>query len=74
MSQTPPISNPVNTRLEDVEKELLALLLKRPDDERRAIKVQYGLNAATRDLSKVLSTGDCERPLILINTLLTASR
>ncbi|KAI4175830.1 MAG: hypothetical protein LQ343_001443 [Gyalolechia ehrenbergii] len=58
VSQTPPISNPVNTRLEDVEKELLALLLKRPDDERRAIKVQYGLNAATRDLSKVLSTGD----------------
>ncbi|KAL9027046.1 MAG: hypothetical protein Q9196_004378 [Gyalolechia fulgens] len=58
MSQTPPISNPVNTRLEDVEKELLALLLKRPDDERRAIKVQYGLNVATRDLSRLLSTGD----------------
>ncbi|KAL9598773.1 MAG: hypothetical protein Q9219_004270 [cf. Caloplaca sp. 3 TL-2023] len=57
-SETLPISNPVNILLDDVEKELLALLLQRPDDERRAIKVQYGLSPAARDLSRVLSTGD----------------
>ncbi|KAL8841345.1 MAG: hypothetical protein Q9170_000976 [Blastenia crenularia] len=61
VSEVAPSSNSTNILLEDVEKELLALLLQRPDDERRAIKVQYALSSATRDLSKILSTGDCKR-------------
>ncbi|KAL8907842.1 MAG: hypothetical protein Q9207_001165 [Kuettlingeria erythrocarpa] len=59
MSQAPPISNPVNILLDDVEKELLALLLQRPDDERRATKVEYALSTATRDLSRALGTTNC---------------
>ncbi|KAL9590508.1 MAG: hypothetical protein Q9203_000685 [Teloschistes exilis] len=61
-SAAPPVSNPINRLLEDVEKELQALLLQRPDDEKRASKVQYGLTSATRDLGKVLGTSDCEKP------------
>ncbi|KAI4097115.1 MAG: hypothetical protein LQ344_000524 [Seirophora lacunosa] len=57
-SELPPISNPLNILLDDVEKELLALLLQRPDDERRVTKVQYILSSATRDLSKALGTSD----------------
>ncbi|KAL8928475.1 MAG: hypothetical protein Q9208_001709 [Pyrenodesmia sp. 3 TL-2023] len=60
VSQSPPISNPVNILLDDVEKELLALLLQRPDDERRATKVEYALSTATRDLSRALGTENCE--------------
>ncbi len=63
MSQAPPISNPVNILLDDVEKELLALLLQRPDDERRATKVEYALSTATRDLSRALGTINCEKYL-----------
>ncbi|KAL8735558.1 MAG: hypothetical protein Q9166_000726 [cf. Caloplaca sp. 2 TL-2023] len=58
ISETAPVSNPVNILLEDVEKELLALLLQRPDDEKRASKVQYGLTSASRDFKKLLSTVD----------------
>ncbi|KAL8915497.1 MAG: hypothetical protein Q9171_000062 [Xanthocarpia ochracea] len=53
-SASPPDSNPVNVLLEDVEKELLALLLQRPDDEKRASKVQYGLTSASQLLAKAL--------------------
>lgn len=67
LSATPPVSNPINRLLEDVEKELQVLMLQRPDDEKRASKVQYGLTSATRDLGKVLGTSDCEGTELLIN-------
>ncbi|KAL8700590.1 MAG: hypothetical protein Q9224_000891 [Gallowayella concinna] len=57
---TPPFTDPTNVLLEDVEKELLALLLQRPDDEKRASKVQYGLTSASRDLALALGTSDCK--------------
>ncbi|KAL9595097.1 MAG: hypothetical protein Q9179_005121 [Wetmoreana sp. 5 TL-2023] len=56
VSATPPISNPVNVLLEDVEKELHVLLLQRPDDEKRASKVQYDLRGVAEDLSRALGT------------------
>ncbi|KAL8693998.1 MAG: hypothetical protein Q9218_001297 [Villophora microphyllina] len=62
-SANPPVTNPVNVLLEDVEKELQSLLLQRPDDEKRASKVQYGQTSALRDLGKVLGTTDCETQL-----------
>ncbi|KAL9584135.1 MAG: hypothetical protein Q9212_002294 [Teloschistes hypoglaucus] len=62
-SATPPVSNPINRLLEDVEKELQVLMLQRPDDEKRASKVQYGLTSATRDLGKVLGTSDYKKNL-----------
>ncbi|KAL8882556.1 MAG: hypothetical protein Q9198_000465 [Flavoplaca austrocitrina] len=58
-----PITNPINVLLEDVEKELLALLLQRPDDEKRASKVQYGLTSASQYLAKALGTENCEKAL-----------
>ncbi|KAI4282274.1 MAG: hypothetical protein L6R35_005449, partial [Caloplaca aegaea] len=57
-SELPPILSSLNILLDDVEKELLALLLQRPADERRAIKVQYILNAAAWSLSKALGTAE----------------
>ncbi|KAL8738538.1 MAG: hypothetical protein Q9181_000698 [Wetmoreana brouardii] len=62
VSATPPISNSVNVLLEDVEMELHVLLLQRPDDEKRASKVQYDLRSATDDLSRVLGTVKCKPP------------
>ncbi|KAI4274420.1 MAG: hypothetical protein LQ337_003955 [Flavoplaca oasis] len=56
-----PITNPINVLLEDVEKELLALLLQRPDDEKRASKVQYGLTSASQYLAKALGTENYDR-------------
>ncbi|KAL8767123.1 MAG: hypothetical protein Q9209_006285 [Squamulea sp. 1 TL-2023] len=49
-----PVSNPINVLLEDVEKELLALLLQRPDDEKRALKVQDSLTSASQYIGKAL--------------------
>ncbi|KAL8713864.1 MAG: hypothetical protein Q9220_002009 [cf. Caloplaca sp. 1 TL-2023] len=63
VSEDPPISNPVNVLLEDVERELLALLLQLPDEEKRASKVQYALSSATQDLSRALGTADYKRKL-----------
>ncbi|KAL9000857.1 MAG: hypothetical protein Q9169_000612 [Polycauliona sp. 2 TL-2023] len=60
-SEAAPASNPINVLLEDVEKELLALLLQRPDDEKRALKVQYGLTSASQHLGKALGTEDYDR-------------
>ncbi|KAL8663826.1 MAG: hypothetical protein Q9202_003511 [Teloschistes flavicans] len=60
-SATRPVSNPVNRLLEDVEKELQSLLLQRPDDEKRASKVQYGLTSAMRDLGKIMGTSDYKK-------------
>ncbi|KAL8674918.1 MAG: hypothetical protein Q9168_000722 [Polycauliona sp. 1 TL-2023] len=60
-SATTPSSNPINVLLEDVEKELLALLLQRPDDEKRASKVQYGLTSASQHLAKALGTENYDR-------------
>ncbi|KAL8853990.1 MAG: hypothetical protein Q9221_001113 [Calogaya cf. arnoldii] len=59
-SEAAPGSNPTNELLEDVEKELLALLLQRPDDEKRASKVQYPLTSAPQRLAKALGTENCE--------------
>ncbi|KAL8900847.1 MAG: hypothetical protein Q9192_000852 [Flavoplaca navasiana] len=62
-SASVPITNPINVLLEDVEKELLALLLQRPDDEKRASKVQYSLTSASQYLAKALGTENCEKAL-----------
>ncbi|KAL8814923.1 MAG: hypothetical protein Q9223_005893 [Gallowayella weberi] len=58
---TPPFTDPTHVLLDDVEKELLALLLQRPDDEKRASKVQYGLISASRDLALALGTSDYKK-------------
>ncbi|KAL8804517.1 MAG: hypothetical protein Q9182_002525 [Xanthomendoza sp. 2 TL-2023] len=58
---TPPFTDPNHVLLDDVEKELLALLLQRPDDEKRASKVQYGLISASRDLALALGTSDYKK-------------
>ena len=60
LSATAPVSNAVNNILEDVEKELLALLLERPDDEKRASKVQPDLSPATQELGRALGSTNCK--------------
>lgn len=55
-----PFTNPVNIRLDDVDKELRVLMSKRPDDEKRAVKLQFITDSATKDLKGVLGCLDCE--------------
>lgn len=43
-----------------MEKELLTLLLQQPDDEKRALKVQYSLTSASQYFTKALGTENCE--------------
>ncbi|KAL8760403.1 MAG: hypothetical protein Q9199_000027 [Rusavskia elegans] len=60
-SAAAPVSNPINVLLEDVEKELLTLLLQQPDDEKRALKVQYSLTSASQYFTKALGTENYDR-------------
>ncbi|KAL9047175.1 MAG: hypothetical protein Q9214_000187 [Letrouitia sp. 1 TL-2023] len=56
-------STPLAIRLDDVEKELVALLLKGPDDEKRAAKLPYPPSPAIQTLERLLGSFDYKHSL-----------
>ena len=63
-----PFTNPIDIRLDDIQKEIRALMSKMSEVERRSIKFQPTTDWAStsRDLKSLLGCLECERrPLSL---------
>ncbi len=56
-----PFTNPINILLNDVEKELLVLLSKRPDNERQGTRVPYMPISAMIEFKGALGCVECMR-------------
>ena len=53
-----PFSNPLNILLDDVDKELTALILRQPEDDRRGSKLDLNRTPATKDFKNLLGYKD----------------
>ena len=54
LQDTPPFQNPLNILLDDVDKELAALILRQPEEDRRIARFNFSLSSATKDFRSFL--------------------